>query len=401
MAGWKRLVVTGLCLAAWRALEQIVVPGVNGSVISSRLQFVDTTSLLHAIGSGIPLAAYSIVAIGITPYIYALIVVFLLQVISKQIRTIGSTQEGRLRLRRWTRALAAALALGQAYGWTVLLQSSDVFPAAMGWFPRLAIMLELTGGAMILVFLADVLDDFGLGLGYGVLLIFVLSPVATEVHRMAATLALAPSIEALYRPFAVWAAFSIGVVAATVAVLLAARRVVLISDKKTNSGKPVELKLLMSGAVRPPLFAQAALFLPVILANYIAVANPGLALLADQWTPYGANPWIDITYVVIEVVLVMGFTYFIVEVEFPTKQTPRHLKAHINRLTFIGGAFLALAVGVLPVLERIATRAAGTTLPMSGYDVVLVVAVILAVVGTVERSGVSRPGLPLPATYMP
>jgi preprotein translocase subunit SecY len=399
MAGWKRLVVTGLCLAAWRALEQIIVPGVNANAITSRFQFADTTSPLHAIGSGIPLAVYSIVAIGITPYIYALIVVFLLQVISKQIRTIGSTAEGRFRLRRWTRAIAAAFALGQAYGWTVLLQTGAAFPAQMGWFPRLVIMLALTGGTMLLVFLADVIDDFGLGFGYGALLIFALGPVATEVHRMADMFALAPSVEALYRPFGVWAVFSISLVAATVAVLLAVRRVVLISDKKTRSGEPIELKLLMSGAVRPPLFAQTALFVPVILAE--SASNPGLSQLANQWTPYGTNAWVDIAYVLIEVALVMGFTYFIVAVEFPRKQTPRYLTAHINRLTFIGGAFLALGVGVLPVLERIASRAAGATIPMSGFDVMLVVAVILAVVRTVERSGVSRRSVPLPATYMP
>lgn len=161
------------------------------------------------------------------------------------------------------------------------------------------------------------------------------------------------------------------------------------------------MKLLMSGAVRPPLFALAVIVVPVIFANSIAASNPGLAQLAGQWTPYGINPWIDIAYVMVEVLLVMGFAYFMVAVEFPNKQTPRYLTAHINRLTFIGGTFLALAVGVVPVLERIASRATGTTIPMSGFDVVLVVAVILAVVGSIERSGVSRPSLPLPATYMP
>ena len=401
MAGWKRLAVTGLCLAVWRGLEQIAVPDLNGNVISARLQLVDTSDLIHAIGSGISLAPYSIVAIGITPYIYALIVVFLVHVISKRVRETGSTQEGQLRLRRWTRALAAALALGQAYGWTVLLQSGGSFSPQMGWFPRLVVMLELTGGTMIIVFLADLIDEFGLGFGYGALLIFALGPVATEVHRMADTFALAPSAEALYRPFGVWAVFSIGLVAATVAVLLAVRRVVLVSDKKGQPGKPVGLKLLMSGAIRPPLFAQAVMFMPVILLNYVAASNPGLAGLANQWSPYGVNPWIDIVYVVVEVALVVGFAFFIVAVEFPSAQTPRPLTANINRLTFIGAGFLALAVGVVPVVERIASGAAGRAFSMSGFDAVLVAAVILAAVTSLERSGATRSSLQVPATYMP
>jgi len=58
-------------------------------------------------------------------------------------------------------------------------------------------------------------------------------------------------------------------------------------------------------------------------------------------------------------------------------------------------------VGVLPVLERIVSSAAGTTIPMSGFDAVLVAAVILAVVGSLEGSRAGRPRLPIPATYMP
>jgi preprotein translocase subunit SecY len=395
------MAVTGLCLLVWRALEQVIVVGVDQNAISARLQFVNNSDLLHAIGTGIALSQYSIVAMGISPYIYALLIVFLLHVISKRVRAMESTPDGRLRLRRWTRALAIALALGQAYGLSVFLQEGGGLQAQMQWFPRLVIVLELTTGTMILVFLADVIDQFGLGFGYGALLIYALFPVANEMHRLAATVSSAPSVEALYKPLAVWVAFSIGVVTATAAVILAVRRVLLISDKKKNSGSPVELKLLMSGAVRPPLFALAVLSLPVSVASSVAASNPGLAQLAYQWSPFGVNPWVDLAYVVVEAVLVMAFVYLIVAVEFPGPRTPPDLKAHINRLTFIGGAFLALAVSVLPVLERIASGAAGTTISMSGYDAVLVTAVILAIVASLEGSDASRPTLPVPATYMP
>jgi preprotein translocase subunit SecY len=402
LAGWRRLAVTGLCLLAWRALEQVIVMGVDPSVISARLQFVNNSDVIHAIGSGVPLSSYSVVAMGISPYIYALLIVFLVQVCSARVRAIGSTPDGRLRLRRWSRAIAIALALGQAYGLTTLLFSGGdpLFQVNPDWFLRLAVTLELTAGTMSLVLLADVIDDFGLGFGYGAFLIFALGPVALEVHRLAATVAFAPSVEALYKPLALWTAFSIGVVGATVAALLAVRRVVLVSDKKTNSGKPVELKLLMSGVVRAPLFALEILSLPAILATSVAAANPGWAQLAYQWTPYGLNPWIDIAYVAAEALLVMVFLYGIVVFEF-LKHVPPLLWGHINRLTFIGGTFLALAVSVLPVLERIVSSAAGTAISMSGYDAVLVTAIILAIVGSLERPGVNRPTLPVPATYMP
>ena len=402
LAGWKRLAFTGLCLIVWRALDQVTVVGINGNAISDRLQFVNNSDLLHALGSGTPLSQYSVVAMGITSYIYALLIVFLLHMCSERIRTMESTPDGRLQLRRWTRALAIALAFGQAYGWTVLLQQGSELPAQMEWFPRVVGMLELTTGTMILVFLADVIDDFGLGFGYGAFLIYALIPVANEVHRLAETVSFAPSAEALYKPLVVWALFSIGLVAATVAVLLAVRRVVLITDRKKNSGQPVVLKVLMSGVLRPTAFALAVLSFPAIFAGSVATPNSGLAKLAEAWSTYGVNPWIDIAYMVVEVVLVMAFVYGIVFFEFLWSQhINRDLWAPIYRLTFIGGAFLALAVGVLPVLEQIASGAAGMTISMSGFDVVLVTAVILAVVASLEGSGSRRATLPVPATYMP
>jgi hypothetical protein len=127
-----------------------------------------------------------------------------------------------------------------------------------------------------------------------------------------------------------------------------------------------------------------------------------LANLADAWSTFGVNPWIDIAYTVVEVVLLMAFVYVIVAFEIlQVQKVHRDLWAPIIRLTFIGGAFLALAVGVLPALERIASGAAGMTIPMSGFDAVLVTAIILAVVGSLEGPGPRRPTLPVPATYMP
>jgi preprotein translocase subunit SecY len=404
LVGWRRLVVTGLCLVVWRALEQITVVGVNPVVIGDRLQAVDTTSLFHAIGSGIPLASLSIVAMGIGPYVNALIIMWLLQLISSRLRSIGSTDDGRLRLLRWTRALTVVLALGQAYGWTVLWQAG--FPPAlppMEWFSRLVLMIELTGGTMILVWVADLLDEVGLGFGNGAILIYALTPLALEAHRLADTFATAPSVEALYLSFSIWLAFSIGVVALTVAMLTGIRRVSVPGRNQAKAPNPVELQLLMSGVLRPPMFVQAVLFLPFIVANYTAASNPDLGLwIADHVTAYGTNPWTNIAYVAVDAFLMIGATYFVVGADFRLRAgLSQTLIGHINRLTFIGGTFLALTVVVLPVLEWNVSRATGRGFPMSGYDAVLVVVMVLAIVGTLERAANIRSLLPVPISYLP
>jgi preprotein translocase subunit SecY len=399
IVGWRRLAVTGLCLVAWRALEQIPVSSLNPSVIKLRLYGLEPSTFLHAIGNATSLAGYSIGALGLQPYVNALIVMTLIRAVSKSVQVIAKSPDGLGRLRRWARALTILFAMGQAYGWTVLYEVGNTLPP-MDWSARLVIILELTAGTMILVLLGDVLDEIGLGFGNGAIVIYALSSLAGEVHRMAAVAASSPSLEALYRPLGVWAIFSIGVVTATVAVLLAVRRVAPIEGKKSRTMKPTELRILLSGVLRPPLFATAVLFLPVIFANYFAQTNPGaVAWVADHVTAYGLNPWTDSAYTIVDACLVIGFTYFVVACDF--RDSARELTRSITRLTFIGGSFLALTVVVLPVVEWNVSRVAGHGIGMSGFDVVLVTTMIILIVRSLEQSRNLVTGPPVLVSQVP
>jgi preprotein translocase subunit SecY len=393
ITGFRRLAVTCLCLAVWRGLEQIAVPSLNISTIAAGLQ-LDTSTLLQTIGSGIPFAKYSIVALGVQPYVNALIVVTLFRVISARVRSIERTPNGPIRLLRWTRGLTVLLAIGQAYGLTVLMQVLGALPD-LDWSARLVVIFALTGGTMVLVLLGEVLDELGLGFGNGVVLIYALKPLAVEVHRLATVLSTSPSFEAVVRPFGVWTIFSIGVVAASVAVLLAVRRI-----SSEESEKPVELRILLSGVIRPPIFAAGVLFLPVIVANYVSVENPGVAgWINEHMTSYGANPWTNAAYTAVDALLVVGFTYFVVAIDFDT--VPLWLSAVFNRLTFICGSFLALATVVLPVLEWNASRAAGSGIGISGFDIVLVTALVIFVVRSLEQSREPVTGPPVLMSRVP
>ncbi|MGH7761029.1 MAG: hypothetical protein ACREOY_06390 [Candidatus Dormibacteraceae bacterium] len=380
--------VTGLCLLAWRALEQVALPGVNPGQIALRLQSVDTSSLIREIGSGIPVTSFSLVALGLQPYVNALLVITLVAAVSKTVRTVARSPQGRLRLRRWTRGLAALLAFGQAYAWTVLEQAGSVLPVLppMDWYARLVVVLELTAGTMILVLLGEVLDDFGLGFGNGALLIYALTPLAIEVHRLPALVASVSPLKTIYPAVGVWAICSVGVVVLSVALLLAVRRIQPPGRKGSSQSRPVEVTLLTSGVIRPPLFANAILFVPPAVATYFTQRNPsGFVWFADHLTAYGPNPWTDTAYAIIDIGLVIGFTYFVVMCDFGGSKPA--LLAHVRRLALIGGIFLALTVVVLPILEWNASKAAGTVIPMSGFDIMLVTAMIVFVVLRLQREG--------------
>jgi preprotein translocase subunit SecY len=116
----------------------------------------------------------------------------------------------------------------------------------------------------------------------------------------------------------------------------------------------------------------------------------------DRLTAYGPNAWTDAAYATIHVALVIGFTYFVVACDLGHLPT-----GPINRLTFIGGSFLALTVVVLPILEWHATRAAGTVIPMSGFSAVLVTTMIVFIVRSLEQSHKLATGPPVLMSDVP
>src|SRR5260370_40871375 len=87
--GWRRVLVTTFCLAAWRALEYVPATGLNSDLIHARLFSLRLASPIHAIGPGPPVATSSIAFIGLTPYITALTAMPVIEGVSAPVHAIG------------------------------------------------------------------------------------------------------------------------------------------------------------------------------------------------------------------------------------------------------------------------------------------------------------------------
>jgi len=374
-------VVTLLCLVAWRLLGQIPVTQVTAGFMMYRVQSLGGSGFFVAIGpNSLPFSAYSVGYEGIGPYVEALIVMSLIAAISSRVKAMAGDTQGRLSLARWTRALAMVLAAGQAYGLTVLYQNTN--PPVFGlfdWFTRLAVCLELAGGTAIMILLADALDEFGLGFGNGALIFYALGPLGSEVHRIADYFASTPSVEALYRPLALWAAFTLGLTVAGVAVLLAVRSVPSPPTRAGRKAAPTELRLLMPGVLRPPQFAIAVLFLPTIVANYY-----GVQWFVANWGPYGPSFWLDAAYLFIYAGLVVLAALFVAAYDDRILPMPSHLRTHVTRLALISGLLLSLAVVAAPVANHLLSRPVGEIIPLNGAEVLLTVAMILITARAIE-----------------
>jgi len=388
---WRRvdrraLLVTAGCLVVWRLLYQIPVGDVTGLFLTARLGLGAAPGFFPAIGyQSIPLSAYSLAYMGITPYVEALVIMSLVAAVLSSVRSSMTSAAGRSRLERWTRLLAFCLALGQAYGWTRLAQNAGALPGGIDWSVRLAVSLELVGGTAVVIVLADLLDEFGLGFGYGALLLYAIGLLALQVHRIADFIVATPSMEALFWPFAIWAAFTLAVTVVSVAVVLAIRRVPAPRMDGQQHGSPVDLRLLASGMLRPPQFAFACIALPTIVASLYLTTNPsGAEWLMVNWNAYGAALWLDVAYVLLEGSLVVFFAWFVATVEFRAAGAPAHLGQHVARLALLGGCCLALLGVGATVANHLATRRAGQIIPMSGFDVLLTVAMILLAILWIE-----------------
>src|SRR6266550_1853283 len=118
------------------------------------------------------LSRFSVVAMGMNPYINATIIMQLMTVISERIKEIQKEGEaGRRRIQRWSRYLTVALGAGQAYGFTVLFQNTS--PAILGpldWFQRLQIILVLTAGTVTLMWFGELITEHAIGNGVSLII---------------------------------------------------------------------------------------------------------------------------------------------------------------------------------------------------------------------------------------
>src|SRR2546429_1243858 len=141
------ILFTGGILILFRLFANIALPQAQPAALAALFNAQPLLGLLDLFSGG-GLSRFSVVAMGMNPYINATIIMQLMTVISERIKEIQKEGEmGRRRIQRWSRYLTVALGAGQAYGFTVLFQNTS--PAILGpldWFQRLQIILVLTAG---------------------------------------------------------------------------------------------------------------------------------------------------------------------------------------------------------------------------------------------------------------
>jgi len=340
---------------------------------------------------------FSIVLMGLTPYINASIIMQLMGVIVPSIEELKKEGEsGQKKINQYTRLLTIPLAFVQSYGMMVLLNrfgfGGQIIDTA-DWSLMIPMMLTVTAGTVFLMWLGELISEKGLGNGVSILIFAGI--VATVPNQIGGALqaAAAPVVVGLIIATLLLTIF-------VVYVSEADRRVpVVYASRKAGTSQKsfLPMKINQAGMI-PIIFAVSLVAMPSILAQFFTQsANPSLQNIGEffllYFNPSSPSFWYNAFYAL----LIFGFTFFYISITFdpkkvadniqkrggyipgyrPGKETETFLGNISSRLAFWGGIFLA-SVAIVPVLFESWVSASGTiSLFVSGASMIIVVSVVL------------------------
>lgn len=403
----KKLLFTAFVLFVFRFFTHIPVPAVDAARLKEFFGQNQFLALLD-IFSGGTLVNFSIMALGLNPYINASIIFQLLTTLFPALEELSKEGDyGREKINQYTRLAAIPLATLQSFGMYMLLKSQHIIPD-LDPLSLVAMLATMTAGTMLLVWFGELISEYGVGNGIS-LLIF-----AGIVGRLPVSLIQAQTVitgENVIQ-FILFLVMGIGVIAGVVLVNEAVRRVPVAYAKRVRgkalyggSSTHLPLKLNQAGVI-PIIFAVSLILLPSMLANFLgSVPNANIATFFSNLSNV-LRPG-SITYNALYFILVVGFTYFYTAITFnPTKiaedlqkyggfipgirpgqTTANYLNHIITHITIVGALFLGL-IAILPTVVQNITGLTGFV--VGGTGILIVVSVVLETIKALEAQLIMR-----------
>lgn len=403
----KKVGIILLLLVVFRLFAHIPVAGVDTLQLKSFFAQNQFLGLLDLFSGG-TLSNFSVLAIGLGPYIYASIVFQLLAVVYPKLEELQKEGEyGRQKINQYTRYLTVPLAVVQSLGMYSLLRSQNVI-AGLSLFELIGFILTMTAGTMFVMWLGEIITEQGIGNGIS-LLIFA-GIVGRLPVSLGQTLSTITAQNALN--IALIGGIGIGVIALIVVVNEAVRKVPIYYARRVRgtqvSGSQASylpLKLNQSGVI-PIIFGVSIVLLPSFVANYLVNTTNERLVGIGTMLSQAFNPQ-SLWYNGIYFLLVVGFTYFYTAVLFnpkkiseelqknggfipgvrPGTQTTKFLNFIVTRITLVGAIFL----GSIAILPGLLTKFVGTsTILVGGTSILILVSVIIETVRILETQVVQR-----------
>ncbi|EKD43079.1 MAG: hypothetical protein ACD_72C00468G0005 [uncultured bacterium] len=389
-------------LVIFRLASHVPVPGVNVANLRDYLAGNQILGLLNVFSGG-TMSNFSVIMLGVAPYITASIIFQLLAMIVPSLEELSKEGEsGQQKLSMYTRYLTVPLAFLQSFAMIRLLNNSPrPILADLTTFRMVTIMFTITAGTMFLVWLGELISEKKVGNGMSLL---IFAGIVAALPSTLRTAFVNYSSADLYT-----------FVMMTVVALLTVVGVVFISEGQRNipvnyakqmrgnnafggGSSHLPIRVNMSGVI-PIIFAVSLVLFPPMVAQFFVQARSAwLANLATKTiTFFNDQTYYGIMYFV----LVFFFTYFYTAVVFnpqkvsenlqrqggfvpgirPGKETEKYLGMIVNRINLIGALFLGI-IAVLPLLVQGASGS--TAFQIGGTSLLIVVAVAIETTKQVE-----------------
>lgn len=394
----KKIIAVLLLVLVYKLFSVIPVPGVDTTGLAAVMQQQAGLKFFSALMGG-GLEHFSIILMGLSPYINAMIIIQLLGVIIPKIGDLQKEgEQGQKTINKWTRILSLPLAFVQSYGMIVLLNSlaGGTIIDTSNTTAVLLAMTVVTAGTMFLIWLGEVITEYGVGSGISIII-------------TAGVLAGVPKVIMQYVNSGNYPLFA--------AILIATLAIIFIIIKFTEGARRIPVIYARTGRTEKsdfPIRINQAGMVPIIFAVSL-VTFPGILgqILSSQNTTYAykvgnflmthftmSNPsW---ALIVVYFLLVVGFSFFYVSITFnteniaeniqkrggyipgirPGNETAEYLAKVSNHLNVFGGGFLAL----IAVLPYIVSKLMGQTIDfiISASGLIIIVSVILDIIRKVD-----------------
>jgi preprotein translocase subunit SecY len=368
-----KLLFTLLILIIFRFVAQIPAPGIDQTALAEVFKNNPLYGMLDLFSGG-AMRNFSVLAMGVYPYITATIVMQLLQPVIPQLMALSKEGEaGRNKINMYTHWLAVPLAALQGYGQVVLLQREGVFGTdSLSPLGMAAVILSMVAGTMFLVWLGELITERGIGNGVSII---IFGGIVAGMPNLVAKGGLVWSTD--WPGVLAFAVLGLATILFIVIFTEAARRIPVHYSKSVFRGRRmyrqsgsthIPLKVNSAGMI-PLIFAMSLVMLPGIIASYFgsSATDGTAAYFLKNWTTH----W---SYWLVYFVLVVGFSFFYTIVVFeqmnlaetlqkqggfipgvrPGPNTSTYLSQVMTRITWAGALFLAL-VAVLPYIAQKAT----------------------------------------------
>lgn len=398
----SRLLFVVFILTITRLLSTIPIPGVDKAALADALSNNTLLGFLN-IFSGGGLSSFSIVMLGVGPYITASIIMQVLTVLIPRLKELYQEEGeiGRRKFSQYSRILTIPLAVIQGYALITLLVSQNVIPK-MSFSQDLFNIIIITAGSMLLTWLGEQINEYGIGNGVSMIIFAgIVSALPTKIIQLFQTfdVSMLPMLIVIIL-------LSIIVIAGIVFVTEAERPITITYSKQasnfygssgiTNTYLPLRLN---QAGVMPIIFAVSILLFPQMIVQFFKnSSNTTLLNIANNVSDFFSN---TLYYGIVYFILVVLFTYFYTAISFDSTKTAEDLQKSgafipgyrpgvatadyigsvLSKITLVGALFLGI-VAVLPIILEGVTGM--SSIAIGGTSLLIAVSVIIDFVKKVD-----------------